>query len=153
MSSLFRSVLFAAFPQVLTGSWRIEHIFDLEQLGFGHRHPVTHNGAYRASPFESSITSVNGRADAPFPNRLGLVARCVWRWRSRAHHMHMDLGRTSAGHQVMNGVPWVAGIRIPVATIVGLVANAFSTEEITADYPQLGAEDIGACLGCAARGR
>jgi catechol 2,3-dioxygenase-like lactoylglutathione lyase family enzyme len=38
---------------------------------------------------------------------------------------------------VEGGVPCVAGTRIPVATIVGLVANGLTTDEIVAEYPQL----------------
>jgi uncharacterized protein (DUF433 family) len=63
----------------------------------------------------------------------------------------MDLGRITAGHQIMGGVPCVTGTRIPVPTIVGLVANGLATSEIVAEYPQLTPADIQACLGYAAR--
>ena len=63
----------------------------------------------------------------------------------------MDLRRISVDHRVMGGVPCVTGTRIPVATVVGLVANGLSTEEITAEYPQLTGEDVRACLEYAAR--
>jgi uncharacterized protein (DUF433 family) len=63
----------------------------------------------------------------------------------------MDLGRISVNHKIMGGVPCVAGTRIPVATIVGLVADGLTTDEIVAEYPQLTAEDVQACLGYAAR--
>src|SRR3984885_1111884 len=49
----------------------------------------------------------------------------------------MDLARITVDHQNMGGVPCVAGTRIPVATVVGLVANGLTTEEIIAEYPQL----------------
>jgi uncharacterized protein (DUF433 family) len=65
--------------------------------------------------------------------------------------MHMDLGRISVDHRIMGGVPCVAGTRIPVATVVGLVANGLTADEITAGYPQLTREDVQACLGYAAR--
>jgi uncharacterized protein (DUF433 family) len=51
----------------------------------------------------------------------------------------------------MGGVPCVAGTRIPVATVVGLVANGLAADEILAEYPQLAREDVQACLGYAAR--
>ena len=51
----------------------------------------------------------------------------------------------------MGGVPCVTGTRIPVATVVGLVANGLTTEEIIAEYPQLTSADVTACLGYAAR--
>jgi uncharacterized protein (DUF433 family) len=62
----------------------------------------------------------------------------------------MDLARISVDHRVMGGVPVVAGTRIPVATVVGLVANGLGAGEILADYPQLRAEDVRACLEYAA---
>ena len=51
----------------------------------------------------------------------------------------------------MGGVPCVAGTRIPVATVVGLVAAGLTADEIRADYPQLTVDDIRACLAYAAR--
>jgi uncharacterized protein (DUF433 family) len=49
----------------------------------------------------------------------------------------MDLARITVDHQIMGGVPCVTGTRIPVATIVGLVASRLTTDEIVAEYPQL----------------
>jgi uncharacterized protein (DUF433 family) len=45
-----------------------------------------------------------------------------------SHDEHMDLERISMDHQVMGGVPCVAGTRIPVATVVGSLANGFTVE-------------------------
>jgi uncharacterized protein (DUF433 family) len=42
----------------------------------------------------------------------------------------------------MDGAPFIRGLRIPVATVVGLVAEGRSNEEILADYPDLEADDI-----------
>ncbi len=70
---------------------------------------------------------------------------------SDAHDEYMDLGRITVDHQIMGGVPCVAGTRIPVATVVGLVANGLTAEEIIAEYPQLTSADVQACLGYAAR--
>lgn len=42
----------------------------------------------------------------------------------------------------MDGVPCVRGLRIPVATVVGMVADGMSESEITAAYPDLEAEDV-----------
>lgn len=63
----------------------------------------------------------------------------------------MDLGRISADHRIMGGVPCVAGTRIPVATVVGLVANGLTMDQILAEYLQLTTADVQACLGYAAR--
>ncbi|MBN1343496.1 MAG: DUF433 domain-containing protein [Phycisphaerae bacterium] len=50
----------------------------------------------------------------------------------------------------MGGVPCIRGLRIPVATIVGLVAERVREEEILADYPDLVPEDIDEALAYAA---
>ncbi len=42
----------------------------------------------------------------------------------------------------MGGVPCVRGLRIPVATVVGMLADGMSNAEILAAYPDLEAEDI-----------
>lgn len=42
----------------------------------------------------------------------------------------------------MGGVPCVRGLRIPVATVVGMVADGMSEPEIVAAYPDLEAEDV-----------
>ena len=47
----------------------------------------------------------------------------------------------------MGGVPCVRGLRIPVATVVGMVAEGMTVEEILADYPDLEAGDITEALG------
>lgn len=51
----------------------------------------------------------------------------------------------------MGGVPCVNGTRIPVATVVGLVADGLTVAEIVTEYPQLTGDDVRACLGYAAR--
>jgi uncharacterized protein (DUF433 family) len=63
----------------------------------------------------------------------------------------MDLTLISVDHQVMGGVPCVAGTRISVATVVGLIADGLSTADVVAEYPQLTVADVRACLGYAAR--
>ncbi len=50
----------------------------------------------------------------------------------------------------MGGLPCIRGLRIPVATVVAMVAEGMSTEEILADYPDLEGEDIRDALRYAA---
>ena len=50
----------------------------------------------------------------------------------------------------MGGVPCIRGLRIPVATVVGMIAEGMSVEEILADYPDLEADDIRQALQYAA---
>jgi len=62
----------------------------------------------------------------------------------------MSESRIVADHRVMGGVPCVRGTRIPVATIVGLIAQGQSVQEILIDYPQLSDDDVRAALEFAA---
>jgi uncharacterized protein (DUF433 family) len=50
----------------------------------------------------------------------------------------------------MGGVPCIRRLRIPVATVVGLVAEGMSWDRILADYPDLQADDIRQALSYAA---
>lgn len=50
----------------------------------------------------------------------------------------------------MGGVPCLRGLRIPVATVVGMVADGMSQEEILGAYPDLDAEDFRQALAFAA---
>jgi uncharacterized protein (DUF433 family) len=50
----------------------------------------------------------------------------------------------------MAGVPCIRGLRIPVATVVGMVADGMTREEILAAYPDLDPEDIAEALRYAA---
>lgn len=50
----------------------------------------------------------------------------------------------------MDGVPCVRGLRIPVATVVGMVAEGMNEAEILAAYPDLEREDVREALRYAA---
>ncbi|ODS01028.1 hypothetical protein AUC71_03285 [Methyloceanibacter marginalis] len=50
----------------------------------------------------------------------------------------------------MGGVPCIRGLRIPVATVVGLVAEGMTEAEILAAYPDLEGPDIREALQFAA---
>lgn len=50
----------------------------------------------------------------------------------------------------LGGVPCVRHLRIPVATVLRLLAGGKTEQEILADYPDLEAEDIRECLRFAA---
>ena len=54
----------------------------------------------------------------------------------------MQFDRISVDHNIMGGVPCVRGTRIPVATVVGMVAESMTVDEIVADFPQLTSDDI-----------
>src|SRR4051794_39194555 len=50
----------------------------------------------------------------------------------------------------MGGVPCIRGLRVPVATVVGMVAEGMTTEEILEAYPYLERDDIRQALEYAA---
>lgn len=62
----------------------------------------------------------------------------------------MAFERITVDHRIMAGVPCVRGTRIPVATVVGLVAEGVQADEMLPDYPQLTPEDIEEALRYAA---
>ncbi len=54
----------------------------------------------------------------------------------------MAYTRITVDPSQMGGVPCIRGLRIPVATVVGMVAEGMSEAEILRDYPDLEREDI-----------
>ncbi|OIJ28148.1 DUF433 domain-containing protein [Nocardioides luteus] len=62
----------------------------------------------------------------------------------------MTFERITVHPDRMGGVPTIRGMRIPVATVVAMVADGMTTEEIIDDLPDLVAEDIAAALRYAA---
>ena len=64
------------------------------------------------------------------------------------HPIKYDRITTEPGK--MGGAPCVRGLRIPVATIVGMVAEGMSRKQILEAYPHLEAEDIRQALHYAA---
>lgn len=48
------------------------------------------------------------------------------------------------------GKPCLRGMRITVYDVLGWLASGMSTQEILADYPELEADDVIACLAFAA---
>ena len=62
----------------------------------------------------------------------------------------MKLTRISVNADQMGGIPCIRGLRIPVATVVGMIADGMSKAEILAAYPDLELEDISEALRFAA---
>ena len=54
----------------------------------------------------------------------------------------MRFQRITVNARQMGGVPCIRGLRIPVATVVGMVADGMTQEEILRAYPDLEVEDI-----------
>lgn len=62
----------------------------------------------------------------------------------------MTFTRITVRADQTGGVPCIRGLRIPVATVVGMVADRMSEQEILDAYPDLEAEDIREALRYAA---
>ena len=60
------------------------------------------------------------------------------------------LERITVDPAQMGGVPCIRNLRIPVATVLRLLAGGLSEDEILSEYPDLQREDIRDCLRFAA---
>jgi uncharacterized protein (DUF433 family) len=54
----------------------------------------------------------------------------------------MKFTRITVKPEQMGGVSCIRGLRIPVATVVGMVANRMANDEILKAFPDLESEDI-----------
>jgi uncharacterized protein (DUF433 family) len=64
--------------------------------------------------------------------------------------MAMRFARITVDPAKMDGVPCIRGLRIPVATVVAMIADGMTEKEILGAYPDLEAEDIREALRYAA---
>jgi uncharacterized protein (DUF433 family) len=62
----------------------------------------------------------------------------------------MKFTRITVNPNQMSGVPCIRNLRIPVASIVGAIADGMTREEILQAYPDLESEDINEALCYAA---
>ena len=62
----------------------------------------------------------------------------------------MRYARITANSKQMDGAPCIRGLRIPVATVVAMVADRMTESEILKAYPDLDTEDIREALRYAA---
>jgi uncharacterized protein (DUF433 family) len=62
----------------------------------------------------------------------------------------MHFTRITVNPNQMGGVPCIRGLRIPVAAVVGMVAEGMTRSAILADYPDLECADIDEALRYAA---
>lgn len=62
----------------------------------------------------------------------------------------MKFTRITVRADQMGGVPCIRGLRIPVASVVGMVADGMSEKEIIEAYPDLEVDDIRESLRFAA---
>jgi uncharacterized protein (DUF433 family) len=64
--------------------------------------------------------------------------------------MAMTFERITTDPEVLGGVPCIRGLRVPVATVVGLVTDGITVGEILADFQYLEPDDIAEALRYAA---
>ena len=62
----------------------------------------------------------------------------------------MQFRRITVNPNQMGGVPCIRGLRIPVATVVGMIADGMTEDDILRDFPDLEREDIREALRYAA---
>ena len=63
----------------------------------------------------------------------------------------MTFERITVRADQMDGVPCIRALRIPVATVVGMVADGMAVDGILAAYPDLEAadvEEVGSYVSC-----
>ena len=62
----------------------------------------------------------------------------------------MEFTRITVDPELMGGAPTLRGLRIPVSTVVAMVADGMTTQEILAELPDLEPEDVPEALRYAA---
>lgn len=62
----------------------------------------------------------------------------------------MKFSRITVNPKQMGGTPCIRGLRVPVSTVVGMIADGMTTGEILKDFPDLETEDIKEALRYAA---
>ena len=62
----------------------------------------------------------------------------------------MTFSRITVRPDRMDAVPCIRGLRIPVSTVVGMIADGMSTDEVLEAYPDLEVADIQEALRYAA---
>jgi uncharacterized protein (DUF433 family) len=78
----------------------------------------------------------------------GKMLRVAFFGRAEVETMnHEKSDRITIDPMKMGGVPCIRHLRIPVATIAGLLEEGVSEAEILEDYPDLEPEDLRAAMG------
>ena len=62
----------------------------------------------------------------------------------------MEFTRITVNSKQMGGVPCIRGLRIPVSTVVGMIADGMTKAEIMKAFPDLEDEDVQEALQYAA---
>ncbi len=83
----------------------------------------------------------------PVYHRPRKRTRLLVQW---VHGYNGVMDRITVNPRQMGGVPCIRGLRIPVATVVGMIADGMTPDEIVAELPPLELDDVSAALRFAA---
>ena len=106
--------------------------------------PAAHMGSFAGS-VRYDRAAARDHISSRGKSSRGKIAR-----RERVAEVAMKFTRITVDPRQMGGMPCIRGLRIPVATIVGMVADGMAETEILAAYPDLQREDIPEALRYAA---
>ncbi|MEK6629112.1 MAG: DUF433 domain-containing protein [Acidobacteriota bacterium] len=114
---------------------------------------MTTGHASRGSP--RSVHSCWQRALTPAHARPARQSRERYTASRRLNPTHrlrpnMEFTRITADSRQLGGIPCIRRLRIPVATVVGMVAEGMTTAEIVEAYPDLVEDDVREALRFAA---
>lgn len=88
--------------------------------------------------------------DSHLGSNSGAVGRVGRRAASESYHGVVSDERITIEPDEMGGAPCIRGLRIPVATVVAMVADGMTVDEIVRDLPDLEPADVGEALRYAA---
>ena len=71
-------------------------------------------------------------------------------WADRTPRQRSGRTRRTNPFMTSRGVPCIRGLRIPAATVVGMIADGMTPDEIVAELPPLELDDVSAALRFAA---
>src|SRR5438034_11757484 len=105
-------------------------------------------GFGRTSYFVSRPHAAGGARGRFLPNKLRITAYAAYNERQAASAMKFT--RITVEADKMGGVPCIRGLRVPVATVVAMVADGMNERQILEAYSYLEPEDIKEALRYAA---
>jgi uncharacterized protein (DUF433 family) len=107
-----------------------------------HQHGSSLSSLYGEAVNEIAYGLVGGRNLASWLDEHGGRSARFADHRPPGYAVNMEFKRITTNPRQMGGVPCLRGLRIPVATVVALVAEGQTTEGILALYPDLEADDV-----------
>jgi len=116
---------------------------DLERMGLSeliHCESLGVGTSHARSASEAGEIAAWRRHSGLVPNRLRKTRQ--FSSQPRGKLKSMSFTRITVRADQMGGVPCIRGLRIPIATVVGMVADGMGDPEILAAYPDLEAEDV-----------